>query len=470
MNRIARYENVENTDELLTRYTLLQSALSPFPKRISQLYAIPKVPEQGVIEWYSPVAGQPVPYDDLPIEEQQAVVHNLKEILQSIKTVSASTANESREILDQISNYPVSSSLYAINGTPIIALGEQLRTPPVIVPPPIAPVPAKRGCLIPLILLLLLLLLLAAAGYYLWDYWKKNGHFPFMPVPAEVTHAQISDTPASLPLIPVKSHLPLILADIPKPPVAPEPAPIPEPIPEPVPEPVAEPLKVEPKVLTEKEKKIAECKIRKKKKQQEKTDMMLVFDASYSMMINMNATPEGIELWERDIPVPGIEDEPRRVSVAKDASKKVLNQLPSNVNVGLVTAFDCNNVKLSNMVSANKRNTIINQINGITPLGATALAEGLSLAGSKLNPAKESMIVVISDGKETCDGDPCAVAKALANAHPKLKINVIDIMGAGAGYCLAEATGGQVFTAKNTNQINTMLKAATKELEDEECE
>lgn len=475
MNRIARYENVENTDELLSRYALLQNALSPFPKRIAHLYATPSVPEPGVIEWYSPIPGQPIAFDELSEAEKQTVTQNLKEILQSIRTASASSAGDSQAILNQMSNQPVASSLYAINGTPIIALGEQLRTPPVVVPPPLAPLPPKRGCLVPLLLLLFLLLLLAVGGYFLWDYWKKNGHFPFMTPPTDVTHAQILEAPATLPLIPIKSELPLILADIPKPPVVEAPPePIPEPIvepikPEPVPEPKVEP-KPEPKVLSAKEQKIAECKIRKKKKQQEKSDMMLVFDASYSMMINMNASPEGIAMWERDIPVPGIEDEPRRVSVAKEASKQVLNQLPSNVNVGLVTAFDCNNVKLTNMVSASKRNSIISQINGIKPLGATALAESLSLAGTRLDPAKESMIVVISDGKETCDGDPCAVARALANAHPKLKINVIDIMGAGAGYCLADATGGKVFTAKNSSQINTMLKAATEELEEEQCE
>jgi hypothetical protein len=41
------------------------------------------------------------------------------------------------------------------------------------------------------------------------------------------------------------------------------------------------------------------------------------------------------------------------------------------------------------------------------------------------------------------------VAQALAAAEPKLKINLLAIDGTGAGNCLAAATKGRGFTARN---------------------
>jgi len=78
---------------------------------------------------------------------------------------------------------------------------------------------------------------------------------------------------------------------------------------------------------------------------------------------------------------------------------------------------------------------------------------------------------VISDGKESCKGDPCLTARHIARAKPMLTINVVDITGTGAGNCVAAATGGKVFTAKNAQQLNTMLRRATQEVRGPvECE
>ena len=71
---------------------------------------------------------------------------------------------------------------------------------------------------------------------------------------------------------------------------------------------------------------------------------------------------------------------------------------------------------------------------------------------------REAVMLVISDGVESCGQDPCAVAAALARAKPHLKINVVDITGTGAGNCVARATHGQVFTAKNADEVVAMFQ------------
>ena len=53
---------------------------------------------------------------------------------------------------------------------------------------------------------------------------------------------------------------------------------------------------------------------------------------------------------------------------------------------------------------------------------------------------------------------------ALAQSKPHLKINVVDITGTGAGNCLAEATGGRVFTANNVNDLSLMTTQAAEDV------
>jgi hypothetical protein len=51
----------------------------------------------------------------------------------------------------------------------------------------------------------------------------------------------------------------------------------------------------------------------------------------------------------------------------------------------------------------------------------------------------------------------------LKRAKPHLKINVVDITGTGAGNCVAQATGGKVYTARNADEVVAMTERAARE-------
>jgi len=108
---------------------------------------------------------------------------------------------------------------------------------------------------------------------------------------------------------------------------------------------------------------------------------------------------------------------------------------------------------------------------GIQPVAGTPLADGITQAGAMLDGVnRESVMLVVSDGEESCRGNPCAVARQLAQHKPHLKINVIDILGTGAGNCLAQATGGQVFTVSTVEELQLMTaRAAEDVLPPEHC-
>jgi hypothetical protein len=73
-------------------------------------------------------------------------------------------------------------------------------------------------------------------------------------------------------------------------------------------------------------------------------------------------------------------------------------------------------------------------------------------------------MLVGSDGQESCRQAPCTVAQALARSTLHLKINVVDILGTGAGNCLAAATGGKVFTARNVGELQMMTTQAAQDV------
>jgi hypothetical protein len=92
------------------------------------------------------------------------------------------------------------------------------------------------------------------------------------------------------------------------------------------------------------------------------------------------------------------------------------------------------------------------------------LADGIAKAARMVDGVKrDAMMLVISDGEESCRGDPCAAAAAVARAKPRLCINVLYITGTGAGDCVARATGGKVFTARNAREVTTMMNRAAQD-------
>ena len=205
-------------------------------------------------------------------------------------------------------------------------------------------------------------------------------------------------------------------------------------------------------------------------------ELMIVFDASKSMKLSLLATLDDMREADRLEPqnhqrrlqgLPEIEGpgfrEPRRITAAKEASESVVRAMPSDASIGLVMVENCPSARGVGFFAPERRAALLSQIRAIQPIGATPLADGIAKAGQMLDGVnREAVMVVVSDGVESCGGDPCAIAQSLHAAKPRLKINVVDIMGAGAGSCLAQSTGGKVFTARNAADIVSMTRRAAE--------
>ena len=73
---------------------------------------------------------------------------------------------------------------------------------------------------------------------------------------------------------------------------------------------------------------------------------------------------------------------------------------------------------------------------------------------------------MVSDGKETCEGDPCATAKALADADASLVVHAIgfavDTVAKYQLQCIARVARGRYFDAGSTSELAATLNEAAK--------
>ncbi len=108
-------------------------------------------------------------------------------------------------------------------------------------------------------------------------------------------------------------------------------------------------------------------------------------------------------------------------------------------------------------------------LNGIKPAGWTPLAKAIEEAKKDLSSYKgennTNIIYLVSDGIETCDGDPVSQAKGLADSDIQPIVNVIgfDLNAEGQKQLkeVAEAAKGIYSNARNQQELKQELERAS---------
>lgn len=152
--------------------------------------------------------------------------------------------------------------------------------------------------------------------------------------------------------------------------------------------------------------------------------------------------------------------EDARMAAAKQAVEALMEQLPDSARIGLVTFGQCGKPQTQEMAPDENRRRLLRHVREVEPQQGTPLAAALVTA-AKLAGSGPAVIALISDGGESCGGDPCMEAQRIEAENPDLVINVIDISGLPtAGSCIAEATGGKVFTPATLNDLRVSVNKA----------
>lgn len=156
----------------------------------------------------------------------------------------------------------------------------------------------------------------------------------------------------------------------------------------------------------------------------EKIRILFIFDASNSM----NAQ------WQNS----------SKIKVARELMLQTLDSLAYLDNVELALRLyghqtkilpgqqDCSDTKLEVEFADCKTNVpkIKDKLRGLDCKGTTPIALSLEQAGNMDFPECDNcrnVIILVTDGIEACDGDPCAVAKALRSKGIKLKPFIIGV-------------------------------------------
>lgn len=180
----------------------------------------------------------------------------------------------------------------------------------------------------------------------------------------------------------------------------------------------------------------------------EPANLLMILDASGSM-------------WGR------VDGQPK-IAVAKAAASGAISALPENIATGLMfyghrRKGDCRDMELAAPVGT-ARPEILTRLAGVNAKGKTPLTASLEKAGELLAVKEgESTILLVSDGIETCGGDPCAAVAAMRDKGIRLVVHVIgfDVRGEAVEQlqCIARAGGGSYFQANDTSGLQQALQS-----------
>ncbi len=172
----------------------------------------------------------------------------------------------------------------------------------------------------------------------------------------------------------------------------------------------------------------------------------------------------------------GAVDGQRKIDVAKAAVVGLLDALPEGTTVALRAyghrSNKCTDTELLVGPGPRDRAALKEATLGLKPRGRTPIAHALEAAAADLSAIRdeglgERVIVLVTDGIETCQGDPCAVARRLGGGPVGLRANVIGF-GLDAGVdraslkCVAEETGGIYADAADARALERELERAIR--------
>lgn len=178
-----------------------------------------------------------------------------------------------------------------------------------------------------------------------------------------------------------------------------------------------------------------------------KTRILFVFDASQSM----------IGRWERDT----------KFNIATRLFSNILDSLRGTPNLELALRLyghqryyppgDCYDTKLEVPFSEDNTAKIKKALKSVSPKGITPIAHALSESANDFPPCENcrNIVILITDGIEECDGDPCLVSAELQRQGIILKPFIVGI---GRSFEEQFSCVGSYFDAKDENEFRTALK------------
>ena len=182
---------------------------------------------------------------------------------------------------------------------------------------------------------------------------------------------------------------------------------------------------------------------------QEQPNTILVLDGSGSMWGQIDGTA--------------------KITIAQDVVSELLSTIPADQGLGLTVyghreRGNCTDIETIVSPAPGTASAIQDAVAGIKPLGKTPMTDAVIAAAEALRYTEDkATVILVSDGVETCNPDPCAAARLLEEAGIDFTAHVVgfdvgsDPEALAQMQCIAGETGGQFLTADNAGQLAEAL-------------
>ena len=176
-------------------------------------------------------------------------------------------------------------------------------------------------------------------------------------------------------------------------------------------------------------------------------DLLLILDASNSM-------------W-------GQIEGRNKIVIAREAVGGLIDRLPVPSRAGLVAyghrrEADCDDIEVLAPIGPLDKAGLKSTINGIAPKGRTPITASINTALGLVDQERQTSVVLVSDGVETCGLDPCsAVRTAKASGLPfVLHVVGFDLSEEDTAQleCAAQAGGGVFVNAGDASELSDALE------------
>ena len=163
-------------------------------------------------------------------------------------------------------------------------------------------------------------------------------------------------------------------------------------------------------------------------------------------------------------------DSDRKINIARKILINIIDSLEQidHVQMGLriyghqspVPPQDCTDTKLEVPFAKGNAPKIRQELRFINPKGTTPISYSLAQGGKDFPPCEggcRNIIILITDGIEACDGDPCAVSDELQKNGITLKPFIIGI-GIDEGFKRTFDCIGNYYNANNEEKFRQVMK------------
>ncbi|MEX0970083.1 MAG: VWA domain-containing protein [Paracoccaceae bacterium] len=162
-----------------------------------------------------------------------------------------------------------------------------------------------------------------------------------------------------------------------------------------------------------------------------------------------------------------------KIEIAREVIGDLVAELPQSTRIGLVAyghreKASCADIETVLPVGPLNAQQFSAAVNALVPRGRTPLTDAVRHAAREMGwqdtPAR---IILVSDGLESCDADPCALARELEAAGVDFTAHVVGFDVAAIAdqtglSCLADITGGQYLTAANADELLSALQSVSE--------